>query len=98
MRFARVTRHIWQLANAAWSSLVHLLPFNSGTGAIEYRTLRDYARRYTLYADCPGCRRHVVLNPMQTAKVTGWDVTCSACGHRGAELRVVSDGAPDCGR
>ena len=46
--------------------------------AIEYRTLADYASTYTLYADCLGCRRSVVLDPARTAAVTGWQVTLPA--------------------
>lgn len=72
--------------------------------AIHYRTLRDYSQTYTLHADCPACRHHAVLNPMRAAQVAGWDATlpelkaalrCSVCGHRGAEVRIVSDGRPD---
>jgi hypothetical protein len=68
---------------------------------LQFRTLRDYASTYSLHVDCPGCRHHVKLNPMQAANVCGWDATlpelktalrCSRCGHRGAEVRVVSDG------
>lgn len=71
--------------------------------AIVFRTLADYATRYTLWAACPGCRRNVVIDPERTARVTGWHITlpqlkgaltCSACGHRGAFLSVVSDGRP----
>lgn len=70
---------------------------------ITYSTLGDYASTYTLHAHCPGCRRSTVIDPGSTAKVTGWQITlptlksaltCSACGHRGAELSVVSDGSP----
>lgn len=66
-------------------------------------TLADYSRLYSLHAHCPGCRRSTVIDPERTARVTGWQITlpalkrgltCSACGHRGADLSVVSDGNP----
>lgn len=71
---------------------------------LTFATLRDYASTYTLHVDCPGCRRHAVLNTMRAAQVAGWNITlpelkaaltCSACGHRGASLSVVSNGRPD---
>lgn len=70
---------------------------------LQYRTLRDYASTYQLHVDCPGCRHHSRLNPMQAAQRVGWDATlgelkaalrCSRCGKKGADVSVVSHGRP----